>query len=164
MSGAAIPIMLCMEAHCLAGTITSTGQRVLEILNDPASEYLKMSDAALQPNAEGGSATRVGDVTVPKSRIAVCILTMEGHEAPERRRYGYVEKRKKRGLVLVQGYEVQGTLSFRGTAEGVAALGREFGDFFPVSEATVRYPASHRSIPAKVAIVNKSLVSVLHIG
>ncbi|MCC7083730.1 MAG: hypothetical protein IT427_01840 [Pirellulales bacterium] len=132
-------------------------------MNEPHSQFLKLSEATLQSLVDGQPVS-LSEATVPKPRIVCCALTSATHEAPERRRFAYVEKRKKKAFVIAQNYEIQGSLSLKGTPEAVAALGQELGSYFPVADATVRHVPSNQVLKATVAIVNKAFVSLLQIG
>jgi hypothetical protein len=162
MSTAQIPIILFTETHCVSGYIPGAGQRVLEILNDPHSQFIKLSNATLQTLGEG-QPVQLSEATVPKPRIIVCALTAATHEAPDKRRYAFVEKRKKGALVIAQNYEIRGIISLKGTAEAVAALGQELGSYFPIADATVRHAPSNQLLEATVAIVNKAFVSLFQL-
>jgi hypothetical protein len=158
-----IPVIICTDDHRLAVVIAGKGQRVLEILNDPGSTYLPIFEVLIQRMSEVTSKNRLPEATIVKSRLAICVLAADLHEAPERRQYAFVEKMKLAATVLVQGWEVQGTISFKGSPDAVSLLQREFGSFFPLTDATIRHATTDQSFSASVAIVNKSLVSVLHV-
>jgi hypothetical protein len=162
MSAAQIPAILFTETHCVSGFIAGTGQRLLEILNEPYSQYVKLTEATLQTFGEG-QPIQLSEATIPKPRIVVCALTATTHEAPEKRRYAYVEKRKKKAFVIAQNYEIRGTLSLKGTAEAVAALGQELSSYFPITDANIRHAPSNQTLDVTVAIVNKQFVSLFQL-
>jgi hypothetical protein len=162
MSAAQIPAILFTETHCVSGFIAGTGQRLVEILNDQYSQYVRLADATLQTLGEG-QAVQLSEATIPKPRIVICALTSTSHEAPEKRRFAYVEKRKKKAFVIAQNYEIRGILNLKGTAEAVAALGQELSSYFPLTGATVRHAPSNQVLQVTVAIVNKEFVSLLQL-
>jgi hypothetical protein len=163
MSAAKIPTILFTETHCVAGFIAGTGQRLLEILNDPHSQYVKLMEATLQTLGEG-QPVQLPEATIPKPRIVVCALTATSHEAPEKRRFAFVEKRKKKAFAIAQNYEVRGVLSLKGTAEAVAALGQELSAYFPLTDANIRHAPSNQVLNVPVAILNKRFVSLFQLG
>jgi hypothetical protein len=163
MTAAQIPAILFTETHCVSGFIAGTGQRLLEILNDSHSQYVKLTEATLQTLGEG-QPVQLPEATIPKPRIVVCALTTASHEAPDKRRYAYVEKRKKKAFVIAQNYEIRGILSLKGTAEAVAALGQELSSYFPLTDATIRHAPSNQALSVTVAIVNKQFVSLFQLG
>jgi hypothetical protein len=163
MTVAQIPAILFTETHCVSGFIAGAGQRLLEILNEPYSQYVKLTSATLQTLGEGQS-VQLMEVTIPKPRIVICALTAATHEAPEKRRYAYVEKRKKKALVIAQNYEIRGVLSLKGTAEAVAALGQELSSYFPLTDVNIRHAPSNQVLDVTVAIVNKQFVSLFQLG
>lgn len=163
MSTAQIPAIVFTETHCVSGYIAGTGQRLLEILNEPFSQYVKLTGATLQTLGEG-EPLQLNEATIPKPRIVICALTATTHEAPEKRRFAFVEKRKNRALVIAQNYEIRGILSLKGTQEAVAALGQELSSYFPLVNASIRHAPSNQALDVQVAIVNKAFVSLFQLG
>jgi hypothetical protein len=163
MTAAQIPAILLIEAHYVSGFIARSGQRLLEVLNDPYSQFTKLTDATLQAFGET-PAVQLPEATIPKPRIVVCALTATAHEAPDKRRFAFVEKRKHKAFVMAQNYEIRGILSLKGPAEAVGALGQELNSYFPLTDATIRHAPSNRVLKVMVAIVNKQFVSMLQLG
>ncbi|MCH7688392.1 MAG: hypothetical protein IH899_17210, partial [Planctomycetes bacterium] len=141
--------------------LTTSGQRVLDILNRPTTDFLTLYDAKVF--GSGNCKTCVAelpDAVVPKVQLGLLIIPTDKFEftRPERFR-AIIEKRKSSSFAIVAGYSVQGTVHLPGRVrDSLYALTNGLGNFFPITEATVSGPGM-ASLPASAVLANKSYVS-----
>jgi hypothetical protein len=157
-------VILATDQHLLEARVTTRGQRLLEVLNDPTSDFLRVLDFKLKSRDAGGAASAMPTGIVRRSNIVLALLS-DQHEAPQRRQYSYVEKKARPVVIVAGGFVIEGDLQFRGNYDPVAVVNAELQSFFPVTNAVVSYPSGFRNpMRAPVAIVNKQFLFALHIG
>ena len=160
-----IPTIVILGDHWLAGMIPSTGLRVLDTLNDPASAFVMLEDAQLfREEHRNHSIAAFSEVVIPKERISLVVIPRHEHEAPDKRRHARVDKRSSQGLFVVPKYSVRGDIHLSGLRDdSLYSLVTDLGSFFPVTNATIECP-SGKSISAPVVIANKSKVDCFCLG
>ena len=142
------------------------GLRVLDTLNDPASDFVFLEDAKLyrEEHREDYSIATLSEVVIPKERITLVVIPRHEHETPDKRRNARVEKRSCQGIFVVPRYSVRGDIHLTGLRDdSLYTLVTDLGSFFPVTNATIECP-SGKSISAPVVIANKSKVDCFCLG
>ena len=151
--------------HSFAGLLDNRGLRVLELLNDASTQFLQLSEAVVHRGFINSQIKQqLGEATVPKAAIDFVLLDQSKHESPARRQHAFVEKRSHAAFVTLGNYELQGTLLLKGSPDAVGALAGELSDVFPLTSCRLSIVGGSKDpIPAGVALVNKSKLSVIHI-
>lgn len=151
--------------HFLKGNVKTGGQRLLEVLKDQGSEFLRIQNVQVFRRNCG---TRIANVTegiVRKSSIALVIPASDKHEAPQRRIDAFVPKKEHDVFLVVLGYEIRGKMQLHATADPVTVMCREMGDFVPVTRGSVSFNGSNwREQTPQVIIANQSFLSLFQIG
>jgi hypothetical protein len=157
-------VILATDQYLLEALVTTRGQRLLEVLNDPTSDFLRVLDFKLISRETGEGRATMPTGIIRRSNLVLAMLT-EQHEAPQRRQYSYVEKKARPVVVIAGSYLIEGDLQFRGKYDPVAVVNAELQSFFPVTNAVISHSSSNRPpMRAPVAIVNKQCLWALHIG
>ena len=156
-------LTLYVGRHKVEGRIATGGYRLLDVLNDPMSEYLEVYDARVTTGT-GELGDPLLQAAVAKSEISLAVILAEEHEAEERRRFTAIDKKRYLALLIADGLEIRGTAYLAGTAEPALALAGELDRFFPLTDATVFSAATGERIEAPVAMPNKRFVSLFHLG
>lgn len=147
-------------SQTLDAVIHHHGVRVLDILNDPNSEFLLIHRTG---NANSASLTSVQEEgVVLKSNIDCVLLTAGEHEAPMRRQHALVRKQPYPILAFLRNYSVAGTWMGTGRLNLQLLLGQAGSQFFPIIDATVRQNGDdHPSFTAPAVLVNRASVVLL---
>ncbi|HWB00692.1 MAG TPA: hypothetical protein VG713_19495 [Pirellulales bacterium] len=156
-------LIVVTDAHWIIGHFATSGNRLLEVLNAPSSEFLHLTDVQIV-RRDAASTVRMPKAVVRKSQIAIAAPATERHEAPEKRRHAFVNKRTMPAYVIISNVEIRGTIHLRGVGDSVSVLVHEMGNFFPVSQVTVTRAVQSESCELPVVIVNKAFISVFSIG
>jgi hypothetical protein len=157
-------VILATDQHLLEALVTTRGQRLLEVLNDPTSDFLRVLDLKLMSRENGEASSAMPTGIVRRSNIVLALLS-DQHEAPQRRQYSYVEKKARPVVIVAGGFVIEGDLQFRGKYDPVSVVNAELQSFFPVTNAMVSHPSGFRNLMrAPVAIINKQFLFALHIG
>jgi hypothetical protein len=164
MSSDRVAALFIVGRHSFIGTVDHSGSRVLDVLNEASTEFLRVQGVSVFRGLEGGPIAHYDEITVPKAAIDCVILTDERHEAPLRRKYALVEKQSHNVFVLLTDYEVRGTVMLGRSLDPVLILNSGASSFFAVVGASVSsVDGKGPPVPTKVAFVNKSKVSLLQI-
>lgn len=162
-------VALLTRQHLFTGEVPTDGNRMLEVLNDQMTDYVRLSNGELY---------RAQDTAVPaftftqgvvsKHNIYLAMIAQDRHEAPAKRNHYFIKKRTSQVFMTVPGYEVQGTMhmtQFPDTATTISRVTRENQPFFPLTEATA-YPIEGQGEPlsAKVILVNRNSVVLFLLG
>ncbi len=139
-------------------------RRLLDVLNDPGTDYLHLNRAQVFRRGCGSCAGTLPAAVIHKANIGLAVPSTDRHEAPLERCRRFVSKDRYPAFLLVLGYEIRGEVSLTGAADPVAALCHELPGFFPVANGTISFAGSSSAQQeSQVVIVNKSFVSLLQI-
>lgn len=146
------------DAHRIMGRL-NLRERLSEALNDPLTDYLELIDVRISKLVDPSRReVQWPNTVVPKAEIIIATLDTETHESRSSR----VDKaRAKEGQQLgcvVGTIELYGTghLNFSsGSAREV--LLNQLPSFFPVTEATLLFPAASDSrLDTQLALANRA--------
>lgn len=159
------PIIVIFEEHWVVGMVPNSGVRVLDILNDLSTDYLRLNDAQMfREKDRDRSVASVPEVVIPKEQIRLLVIPSREHEAPGKRRNTRVEKRMTEVMFVVPSYLVRGEIHLSSMRDdSLYTLASEVGTFFPITNATVECPTS-QPINAPVVIANKAKVNCFCLG
>jgi hypothetical protein len=156
-------VFVATAAHLLFGKLQTSGSRVQEILNDSSTDFLRLRDATVFRGAS--VAVRPAPLVVlAKHEVVFVALSGTKYEAPGKRAYAFADKKHCTCFVLASNYEIEGTLSLKGSADPVVALNSELSDFFPIADPKIGNIGDQKSVPAAVALVNKSMISAIEVA
>lgn len=157
--------LLVTPEHLIRAEVQTGGRRLLEMINDGSTDFLRVGVVKLYRRACGTFVAEAPSAVIRKSNVALALPEIERHEAPQKRYDNFVTKRSSEAFLIALGYEVYGKLYLRGSGDPISAFSHELLGFFPVADADVccrGTPGTDRSSP--VVIVNSAFVSLLRIG
>ncbi len=162
---ATIALIVVCRRHSFRCTVAHGGRRVLDVLNDKSSGFLRVTSAVFSRHGDSESLGQLDEAVIPKASIDCVLLQNEQHEAPVRRRHSLVIKHPYATLVLLPEHEICGTTLWAGRPDPLAVLSADAASFFPVSPATL-WDAAHTGecVASTVAFANKTSVSMISIG
>jgi len=165
VSASELTTILVTEEHLLCAKVSMRGQRLLEVLTDPNTDFLPLSNVEVLRRRCGTCVGTLPQAVVRKANVALAIPAGDGHEAPEKRIRAFQSKKRYAAFLLVLGYEVRGEVSLIGADDPKIALCHELGDFFPVPNGQVSFAGTrHTEQESQVVIVNKDFVSLFQIA
>lgn len=161
-----VPTILVTEEHFLIGEVQTRGLRLLEMLIDPHSEYVHINDVHLaRRESKASKVTTLKEVVIRKNLLRLAVLGGGQHEAPETRRFAFVDKQTYPAFLIVSGYEIEGRLQLRGAADTVSALTHELKAFIPITHAKLSHAGGNgEPLAASVVLCNRDYISLFHIG
>ncbi|QDT35893.1 DUF6812 domain-containing protein [Stratiformator vulcanicus] len=153
------------EGHSLTGTVVSKGHRLAELLNDPGSDYLSVTDVTVSARSDDANPTRLASALVQKTRLLMAFPVLGSETSSLQRSSRVVRKQCFTSFVLAGPFAIEGQIWLRSTDSPVAAICNELGHFFPVSNATISSgdgSGIHRN--ADTVLLNISTIAGLEIG
>lgn len=161
-----LPAIFITDEHLLIGEVPTRGLRLLEMLIDPNSEYVQLNDVHVaRRESKANRLTTLKEVVIRKELLRLAVLGGGRHEAPETRRFAFVDKQNYPTFVLVSGYEIEGRLQLRGAADPVSAMTHELKSFIPITHAKIGHAGGNgEPLTASVVLCNRDYISVFHIG
>jgi len=159
-----IPAILVTNGHLFKCAVSGDGQRLLDILNAPGTDFLKVEDVHVYRHSSDQCVRTYSDAVIRKSSITLAILTSAKHEAPEKRQNSYSAKDQYEAFVAIADYEINGTMHLKGNPDATTFLNREAQNFVPITKATVQFNSSADSQPEqRVVIASKSSIDLIQL-
>jgi len=163
------PVVLVADQHLIRCGVPTDGKRLLDVLNDKTTEFLRLLEPQLSPMTD--PQMRVAAFArglVPKPNISLALIIEEKHEAPQKRANMMVRKNTFEVYVTVPGYEVRGFVHSERALEPLdfqARLVREGQVFFPITEVTLT-PVGPLGEPfrAPAAMVNRNRLGLFFLA
>jgi len=159
-----LAVILVSGRHTFTGSLVLGGQRVLDVLNDRSSAFLRVNKTTVSRSGQTEAFGELQEAVVAKSSVDCLLIENEVHEAPVRRRHSLVNKHPFATFVLLPDYEICGMTMWAVRPDALGLLAPDAPGFFPISPATLWGSSlgEHRASPA--AFVNKASVSMISIG
>lgn len=145
------PTTFFLDTHELAGGVDTRGFRLLDVMADATNDIVEVVDS--------GSRT---PCYIVKSRVNLVALPDERHEAPLEQNYRFVQKRAYRATGYVPGCEVRGEIQLNSDPDPRYLLTVDLGDFFALTNATVRR-RDGSTLTAPVVIVRKGALAAIRV-
>src|SRR5262245_17038236 len=109
-----VAILIISGQHSFSGSVENRGLRILDVLNEPSTQFLNLHNVSIQRGFDETSIQRVGATLLPKAAIDFVLLKSEPHEAPIRRKHSLVAKDRYSALVVLDHCEIRGTFVAKG--------------------------------------------------
>jgi hypothetical protein len=159
-------ITAAIDGHWLIGSLPLADFRIQEVLNDPRTDFLTLSEVEVHSIAKRECITRVPEVMIPKNQLEFVIVPSERHEAPEKRWNNHAVKAAYQAFVIVCGYRISGELHLPRQPDVIhLVFTHQLSQFFAVTRASVSCdPRGESQLTAPLLLANKSFVSCFHVG
>ncbi len=145
--------------------VVTRGLRVLELLNDPTTDYISLHDFKAYRIGAKTPIRTSQEAIVRKDNINFIVLDANRHETPERRAIAYAAKDQYEVFLTVRQYGIQGRIHMKGTPDPIAYLKRDTGMFLPVTDAQVFLSgAEPTSTATQTVIINKEKIDLFQLS
>lgn len=157
--------ILATHEHLLTAKVPTHGQRLLEVLADPNTDFLSVHDVRIFRRRGDTCIDTLPNAVIRKANIALALPAGAKHEAPRKRSTSYVAKKKYAAFLVVLGYEVRGEIHLKNVDDPKVLLCQEFRSFFPVPHGNVSFAGTRcGERESQVVLVNRDLVSVFEVA
>lgn len=164
-----VRLLLAAGQHFAQATVETEGKRILDVLNDKNSDYLKLANHSLSwghdPDRSLGAWPRGALI---KSNLILALPFGTEHEAPQRRHNLMVRKSRYEVALTLPDYDVRGfvhLVSPIAPLEYQAQLQRDGANFFAITGATLTHRAlPHDPLEAPVALISRSHIGFFEIA
>ena len=156
--------MVATSSYWLVGDMPTKGLRIKDVLKDGSTDYLKMSDVEIYRHPIRECITNLSDLTLPKNKIEIVVVSLDQHEAPTKRWNNFTAKAVFEAFAVVGNYYIQGKLQLStAPSDSMQALTQYVESFFAITQATLSC-AGMKQIHVPLLIANKKYVSCFHVG
>ncbi len=160
-----VPAILTTGEHLIRCNIQSDGTRLLDVLNDTGSKYLRVTDVRVFQRTGNHEVDRVSEAILAKSSLSLAIPASKRHEAPEKRVIAYTNKREREAFLLVDYYAIRGNIQLQGTNDPVSLLTLEACQFIPIPNGRITDSAlGELDSVAPVVIVNRDRIALIQLA
>lgn len=146
------------------GTIVTRHQRLMDVLENLTSPYLRLENVRIQFLDRGNAPQTMDTLLVSRDHIRIAI-PYEEESAPEARKSHprYIPKYPVAASLYADSMEIEGNLHVREGEDAFLATQNLAEPFIAVTEAAVRYLDQGRSLPFRcpVVIVNRQFVHLI---
>lgn len=154
------PLLILLDQHIVPCTTPTRGMRVLDMLNDPGSEYLRVENVdfsqwKLPAQHQGDHAL------LRKEAIRAVVLPDSKHEAPEKRHHARVAKKSFPAVLVAGQCIVQGRVHTSSARDERTVLSQA-GSFLPMTDAVVTW-RSGKPTRAAVILVQRASIGLLSV-
>lgn len=167
-SGATSEDTLRVEIHTgdyvAMGTVVTRHQRLMDVLENLASPYLRLERAQVQFLGRASAPQSVEVLLVSSAHIRIAIPYEEERASEARSLHPrYVPKYPTAASLYMDAMEIEGNLHIREGEEALLATQNLSEPFIAVTESLVRYLDPGRSLPFRcpVVIVNRRFVNLI---
>ena len=159
-------VIAVVSGHWLRGSMTTTGCRVLDVLNENNTDFLRLTDAQVFSTSDLTTPiTAFGEVMVPKDKLAVVFIPKNNnHDSDYKKYYSKVQTRRTASFALIGGHALTGSIHLKTRmTDPIYTINHALTRFFPMTQVDVAMPHGG-SMPVAVAIANKQFVDCFHVG
>jgi len=155
-------ILVVAGQHSFTGAVETRGLRIMDVLNDPNSQFLKLRDVAIHRRFETKCIRRISETLFPKTNIDFVLLKAQQHEAPMRRAHSLVAKRRHSALIVLDDCEIRGAYMSKGVIDPMVVLHQDSPPFFAIVSPNIYLDENDKMVFANAAFVNKAKVVLFH--
>jgi hypothetical protein len=152
--------IIVVSPHWIVGSIPSNGKRIQDVLKDPSTNFVRLTDVHIYSDAD--CTLRIATLpqaVFPKDRIELVILPEFRHEAPITRWNNFSVRKSAKVSAIVSKFYIEGELQLSpSTTDVTHALTQQLGTFFPITRASLIAPDVKR-MSAPVLFPNKCFLS-----
>ncbi len=157
-------VMVATSSYWLVGDTATKGLRIQDVLKDGSTDYLTMFDVQVYRHPIRECITNLSDLTLPKNKIEIVVVSLDQHEAPTKRWNNFTAKAAFETFAVVGNYCIQGKLQLStAPSDSMQALTQYVESFFAITQATLSCPGM-KQIHVPLLIANKKYVSCFHVG
>jgi hypothetical protein len=157
-----VEILIVTGNHAFTGSVENRGLRILDVLNDASSQFLKLHEVSIYRGFDKTCVEQVGETVFLKTIIDFVLLKRQPHEAPMRRAHSLISKDRHAALVVLDHYEIHGEFMAKGVIDPMLVLHPNSPQFFPIVSPDIYLGTIGETVYSNVAFVNKAKVSLFH--
>ena len=104
MNSDKLRVMVATSSYWFVGDMPTKGFRIKDVLKDGSTDYLMMSDVEIYRHPIRECITNLSDLTLPKNKIEIVVMSLDQHEAPTKRWNNFTAKSVFEAFAVVGNY------------------------------------------------------------
>lgn len=158
-SATAIFVLAHSDVH---GTVATGTNRLLDVLNDQNTRYLKVDRVRICPRAEGHALAELSDTVLIKNNIHLVMLVDEDRRRDSQVFFASLARKTLDAVLTLPTVLVQGRVHTKSASDPQGFLTLEAGTFFPLTNVKIQDDACEGGWQeSPVVLVNKEMVASL---
>jgi hypothetical protein len=156
-SATAIFVLSHYDAH---GSVDTGTGRLLDVLNDQNTRYLKLENVRICPRAETHALVELASTVLIKNNIDLVVLLGEDRRSESKVFFASLARKTIDAVVTLPTILVEGRIHTKMANDPQAYLSLEAGAFFPLTAAKIQDDACEGGwLESPVILVNKEALS-----
>ncbi len=157
--------ILLMSDFGMYCDVRTGGMRLLDMMNDVNSRYLKVENAKVFPRSDVDSIKAFGDATVVKDQVQLAVSVGDGKKKDDKLYFATLERRTVDTILSMTHGLVKGQLHVKQAKDAASFLSLEAAGFIPVTRATITgFATDAKSLESPFVVVNKNAISSIAFG
>jgi hypothetical protein len=156
-SAAAIFVTSHFDVH---GTVSTGSSRILDVLNDHNTRFLKLDKASIFPHGQSTPISELHSTVLVKANIHLVLLLGEDRPSESKVFFASLSRKTVNVVLTMPTTIVEGRIHVKAASDPQGYWSLEAGTFFPITTGTIRDAngtAEPRSM--SVILVNKDVAS-----
>lgn len=156
-SATAVFVSFHYDTH---GTVVTGAGRLLDVLNDQNTRFLKLENVRVCPRAENHALVELGSSVLIKDNVHLVMLLGEDRSSESKVFFASLARKTVDVVVTLPTVVVEGRIHTKSASDAQAYLSLEAGAFFPLTAARIQDDACEDGwLDSPVVLVNKALLS-----
>jgi hypothetical protein len=152
--------LFVLSHHDAHGTVATGTGRLLDVLNDQNTRFLKLNDARICPRAERHALVELTSTLLIKNNIHLVVLLSEDRRGESRVFFASLARKTIDVVVSLPTVVVEGRIHTKMANDAQAYLSLEAGAFFPLTAARIQDDACEGGwLESPVVLINKEMLT-----
>jgi hypothetical protein len=153
--------ILFLSEYGVRCTISTGNMRLLDLLNDANSQYLRVTNARFFQRGDFQSAIDIQETVVVKTGIQLVVID-EADESDGKLFFATLERKTRQAMVSLPTAIVKGTLHVKMARDPQAFLSVEAAGFVPLTNARIyQLTSSAKTLESRVALIRREEITSL---
>ena len=152
--------LFVLSHHDAHGTVATGTGRLLDVLNDQNTRFLKLDNVRICPRAESHALVELTSTVLVKNNIHLVLLFGEDRRSESRVFFASLARKTIDVVVTLPTILVEGRIHTKTAHDAQAYLSLEAGFFFPLTAAKIQDDACEGGwLESPVVLINKEVLS-----
>ncbi len=151
---------MCLSHYDAHGTVATGTGRLLDVLNDQNTRFLKLDNVRICPRAESHALVELTSTVLIKNNIHLVLLLGEDRRSESKVFFASLARKTIDVVVTLPTILVEGRIHTKTANDPQAYLSLEAGLFFPLTAAKIQDDACEGGwLESPVVLINKEMLS-----
>ncbi len=160
MTGHSATAIFVLSHHDARGTVDTGTGRLLDVLNDQYTRFMKLDNVRVCPRAESHALVELSHTVLIKDNIHLVILLGEDRRTESKVFFASLARKTLDVVITLPTIVVEGRIHTKAATDPQSYLSLEAATFFPLTTARIQDDACEGGwLESPVVLVNKGALS-----